>query len=346
MKEKQVRAEFIDSQRELREKQSQIHLLENERNTLRIDAARFEERQANLAREMDETMKEKAETVRSNRPAKSTSGDSTHGLESHELYAEIQRLRYKLELIGGIDPETVTEYEETKKRFEFLDAQLKDLREAIASTEKIVLELDEEINKQSKKVFAQINKEFEKYFKVLFNGGSCSLIKMTKDDVNEDDDSAEEGGVTPDRAFEDTGEGERDRSDKIRERIAQYDDGVVGIDIQATPPGKKLKSLNLLSGGERALTSIALLSAIMAVNPAPFVVLDEVDAALDESNTMRYAAILDDLSKNSQFIVVTHNRATMEKADILYGVTMNEDGVSNLLSVKLEDVANGGTARR
>jgi chromosome segregation protein len=156
----------------------------------------------------------------------------------------------------------------------------------------------------------------------------------------------EETEVTPERVFEDTGEAERDKTDAIRERIAAYDDGVVGIDIQATPPGKKLKSLNLLSGGERALTSIALLSAIMAVNPAPFVVLDEVDAALDESNTLRFASILDDLSKNSQFIVVTHNRATMEKADILYGVTMGDDGVSNLLSVKLEDVASGATARR
>ena len=152
--------------------------------------------------------------------------------------------------------------------------------------------------------------------------------------------------VTPERVFEDTGEIEREKSEVIKERIAQYDDGVVGIDIQATPPGKKLKSLNLLSGGERALTSIALLSAIMAVNPAPFVVLDEVDAALDESNTMRFASILDDLSLKSQFIVVTHNRATMEKADVLYGVTMGDEGISNLLSVKLEDVTAGETARR
>jgi len=119
-----------------------------------------------------------------------------------------------------------------------------------------------------------------------------------------------------------------------------------GVEIQATPPGKRLKSLNLLSGGERALTSIALISAIMAVNPSPFVVLDEVDAALDEANTIRFAQILDELSKSSQFIIITHNRATMEKADVLYGVTMGDDGVSNLLSVHLEDVASGGTARR
>jgi chromosome segregation protein len=132
----------------------------------------------------------------------------------------------------------------------------------------------------------------------------------------------------------------------VKSRLKEREDRVVGIDIQATPPGKKLKALNLLSGGERALTSIALVCAIMSVNPAPFVLLDEVDAALDEANTFRFAAILETLSKLSQFIVITHNRATMEKADVLYGVTMNDDGVSNLLSVKLEEVSEAGTARR
>ncbi|OGL63647.1 hypothetical protein A3C09_03800 [Candidatus Uhrbacteria bacterium RIFCSPHIGHO2_02_FULL_47_44] len=342
-KEKEVRTELIDMQRELREKQTQIHLLENQRNSIQIEAARIDERQKNLNREMDEAMGNFAVKARTNRQTLAGSGDPTHNkIDTDVLYPEIQRLRYKIELIGGIDPEIVVEFEDTKKRFEFLDEQLKDLRSAINATEKIVIELDEDIATQSKKVFALINKEFEKYFKILFNGGSCSLIKLSKEDLKAD----EETEVTPERVFEDTGEAERDKTDAIRERIAAYDDGVVGIDIQATPPGKKLKSLNLLSGGERALTSIALLSAIMAVNPAPFVVLDEVDAALDESNTLRFASILDDLSKNSQFIVVTHNRATMEKADILYGVTMGDDGISNLLSVKLEEMASGGTARR
>jgi len=336
-KEKRVRTDLIERQREYREKQSRIHLLESEKNSIEIDLARLEEREHNLSREMDEALKTSAVELRTKRTEMHDHPDS--------LFPEIQRLRYKLELIGGIDPEIVKEYEDTKSRFEFLDAQLTDLREAIRSTEKVVVELDEHISEQSKKVFGHINREFEKYFKLLFGGGSCSLIKLTKEDVKNTED-AEEMGVTPDRAFEDTGESERDRSDLIKEQIEKYDDGVVGIDIQATPPGKKLKSLNLLSGGERALTSIALLSAIMAVNPAPFVVLDEVDAALDESNTLRFAMILDDLSKNSQFIVVTHNRATMEKADVLYGVTMGDDGVSNLLGVKLEDVASGATARR
>ncbi len=331
-KEKKVRTELIDMQRDLRAKQTEIHTLENKRNSIQIELARYEERQNNLMREMDEAMKELSMGVRAKKVQLHKDPDS--------LYPDIQRLRYKLELIGGIDPEIVTEYEETKVRFEFLDTQTKDLSKAIDSTEKIIRELDKQIESQSKKVFDRINKEFEKYFKILFEGGSCSLVKISRDK------DAPQNEVTPERAFEDTGEGERDKAEQIKEKVRKYDDGVTGIEIQATPPGKKLKSLNLLSGGERALTSIALISAIMAVNPSPFVVLDEVDAALDESNTIRFAKILEDLSKNSQFIIITHNRATMEKADLLYGVTMGDDGISNLLSVHLEDITENGTARR
>jgi chromosome segregation protein len=120
---------------------------------------------------------------------------------------------------------------------------------------------------------------------------------------------------------------------------APPDAGPAGIDIFATPPGKRLKSIALLSGGERALTSIALICAIMATNPSPFVVLDEVDAALDESNSRKYADILNTLADRTQFVVITHNRATIHQAHVLYGVTMGQDGVSQLLSVKLDDVA-------
>lgn len=115
--------------------------------------------------------------------------------------------------------------------------------------------------------------------------------------------------------------------------------GLAGIEIQATPPGKKIQAVTMLSGGERALTAIALICAIISANPSPFVVLDEVDAALDEANSERLAQILDDLSNKTQFIVITHNRASMRRASILYGVTMESDGVSKLLSVKLDELS-------
>ena len=109
-----------------------------------------------------------------------------------------------------------------------------------------------------------------------------------------------------------------------------------GIEIKATLPGKKIKDLRMFSGGEKALTSIALLFAIIGVNPPPFLVLDEVDATLDDSNSQRFAKLLKEFSKNTQFIVVTHNRETMSQADVLYGITMGDDGVSRFLSLKLE----------
>lgn len=253
-----------------------------------------------------------------------------------ELQTEIQRLRYKLELIGGIDPEAVKEYEETHQRFEFLSAQFSDLEQAMTSTEKVIDALDAEVAEKSQRTFKEINKEFQRYFKILFGGGSCGLVKLTKEEV-------QETGVSLERAQQETGEEvreevERDIKEEARFKFRDRDDRVVGIEIQATPPGKRLKALNLLSGGERALTSIALLSAIMAVNPSPFVVLDEVDAALDEANTYRFADILEELCRFTQFIVITHNRATMSCSDVLYGVTMGEDGTSRLLSVRLQDL--------
>lgn len=110
-----------------------------------------------------------------------------------------------------------------------------------------------------------------------------------------------------------------------------------GIEIVAQPPGKKLQNLSLLSGGERALTAIALLFSILNIRPVPFCILDEVEAALDEANVVRYSQYLKRFSRDTQFIVITHRKGTMEGADVLYGITMQESGVSKLVSVKLED---------
>ena len=321
-KEKEARTELIETQRSLRAKQQDLHQLEQERSQSEIELARLEERQQGLIREMDEFMsggagsglhvgKDRAINLRNQRVKTDKQTENT--------YSEIQRLRYKLELIGGIDPEVIKEHTEIQERFDFLNTHVTDLRQAMRSTEKIIKELDEKIELQSKKVFGEINKKFQHYFKILFDGGSCALVKVSQSVILE-------GVLSPEPV----------------EGVMSQIDQSEGVEIQATPPGKRLKALNLLSGGERALTSIALLSAIMDINPSPFVVLDEVDAALDEANTIRFAAILDELSQKSQFIIITHNRATMEKADVLYGVTMGDDGISNLLSVHLENIAKNG----
>ena len=242
-----------------------------------------------------------------------------------ETEAEIGRLKNQLMVIGGIDEEVATEYEEVKTRYDFLSEQSADLKKAIASCEQLIDELDEKISEQFETAFKKINEKFDHYFKILFNGGQAKLI-LEKREVKEELPLPETNGQTPELPPEE--EIEKPLKKK------QYE---FGIEIQATPPGKRLKSLNMLSGGEKALTSIALISAIIANNPSPFVILDEVDAALDEANSIRFAKIVEELSDRTQFICITHNRATMHQAAILYGVTMSDNGVSKLLSINLTE---------
>lgn len=332
------KSEVFAFQRSLRQLQAEVMQFENEKNSHSVELARVETRiEAIIVEARDSVGQEMIDELVKMAP-------ESRANNVDELRDKMIRVRHQLEMIGGIDPEVVKEHAEVDGRFTFLSTQVGDLRAAIASTEKIVDELDEEIRSQSERAFKEINEHFQKYFKVLFGGGSCSLVKMTQDDVTTDNK------VVLDRAIEDVAtehnDEEEDTHEAITARVATRKDAVAGIDIQATPPGKKLKALNLLSGGERALTSIALLSAIMETNPSPFVVLDEVDAALDEANTVRFANILNELRVHTQFIVISHNRATMEKADTLYGVTMGDEGISSLLSVKLADIADGGSARR
>lgn len=243
-------------------------------------------------------------------------------IEVEVVFSRISNIKRQLEIIGGIDPETEIEYKEAKERFDFLHKQSLDLENTINSLEKIISELDLKIREQFDTEFKVIDKHFNEYFKRLFSGGQAQLIKIYNSD--EEDLETEDEKVTQ----------------KIKFLKKHNATGLSGIEIKACPPGKKINSISMLSGGERALTSIALICAIINANPAPFVFLDEVDAALDEANSERLAGILDDLSSKSQFITITHNRASMKRAGLLYGVTMGDDGVSRLLSIKLEEAKN------
>lgn len=216
---------------------------------------------------------------------------------------EIEKLKGKLYAIGEIDPEVETEFTEVNERVEFLSTQMDDLEKAKGDLEKLVSELDVKIKKQFESSFSLISEKFTHFFTTLFDGGTAKL-ELVKQKADPDD--------------EDSGD--------------QF-----GIEITAIPPGKKVQSLSALSGGERTLTSLALLFAILSVNPAPFCVLDEVDAALDESNTKRFLKIVEELAKSTQFIFITHNRETMKPASMIYGVTMDESHASKLLSIKLEE---------
>ncbi|MCL9972214.1 MAG: AAA family ATPase [Candidatus Pacebacteria bacterium] len=229
---------------------------------------------------------------------------------------DLEKIKIRLEETGLVGSDDVLkEYKEAAERDAFLEKETGDLTAAAAQLRQLIVELDTELSKRFDEGLAAINTEFTKFFGLLFDGGMASLVRMK-----------EEVRTRPEL------EGEAEQPLDEAERQV-----VDGIDIALTIPRKRIKSLVMLSGGERALTSIALIFAMSSVNPPPFVVLDETDAALDEANSKRYADMVKALSDKSQLVVITHNRETMSRAGILYGVTMGGDGVSKVLSVKLEE---------
>ncbi len=232
----------------------------------------------------------------------------------------VEKIKIRLEDSGiaGSD-ETVKEYKETTERDAFLARELEDLIKSSQSLKDLIKELEEKLTVEFKNGVAKINTEFQKFFSAMFGGGSASLelVKEKKKKTRDTDMSG----------MEDEGE----------EIMEVEEEGKEGIDIEVSLPKKKTKGLMMLSGGERALTSIALIFAISQVNPPPFIILDETDAALDEANSKKYGDMITELSKYSQLILITHNRETMSRAGIIYGVTMGMDGVSRLLSIQFEE---------
>jgi len=326
------RDHLLNLQKNVQSLQYEINGLGNELNDLKVGAARQETKLEDLESSIRANDLDLLE-IRNKRPESN--------LDLSRAEEEIARLKHQLDLIGGIDPEIAREYATTKERYDFLFTQTNDLNNAIKSLEKIIYELDLTIKERFDAEFKIISEKFTEYFKILFNGGSARIVKVmaTDEEVKDDKKSETESSEDDEKALVlNQKQIDYNNTNKIKFLKKHNATGLAGIEIEATPPGKKIKSVSMLSGGERALTAIALISAIISANPSPFVVLDEVDAALDEANSERLAKILDDLSNKTQFIVITHNRASMRKASVLYGVTMQADGISQLLSVKLDDV--------
>ncbi len=311
------RDELFRLQRDLRAAQDQLNDATAKANEVRVEVARLETRVQDVEREIREEVKPEA--------WKPILESTLEKPPTPEQADEILRVKHQLALIGGIDETIAQEYQQTDERYTFLKTQYDDLIKASAQLEQGIQELDRTIKERFDEAFHKINVEFSNYFRILFRGGNAKLV-LLKEVMTEESEELEGD------------ESEEEEEDSAAETpVSKGEKVITGIEIHATPPGKRVKGIAMLSGGERALTSIALICAIIANNPMPFAVLDEVDAALDEANSQRFSAILDQLAHKTQFVTITHNRATMEKANILYGVTMGDDGVSKLLSVKLEE---------
>ena len=227
----------------------------------------------------------------------------------------IERNKIRLEETGGGNgADIMKEFEEVSTRDQFLEKELIDLRQSSESLQTLITDLETKIDTEFKEGLVKINKEFNNFFTLMFGGGhaSLSLIKEEKRRVIDEEEGEESGEI---------------------EEVETKE----GIEIDVGLPHKKTKGLVMLSGGERALTSIALLFAISQVNPPPFVILDETDAALDEANSKKYGDMIVRLSAHSGLILITHNRETMSRAGVIYGVTMGSEGFSKLLSIQFDE---------
>ncbi|MFY9402627.1 MAG: AAA family ATPase [Candidatus Omnitrophota bacterium] len=214
-------------------------------------------------------------------------------IDPQAFLLEIEALKGKLNSCGTVNLVAIEEYDELKKRYDFLIQQQSDLTTAKASLHQAILKINRTTKQMFLETFEKVRGEFRNYFRLLFNGGDAQLYLIDENDPLES-----------------------------------------GIEIICRPPGKKLQNVLLLSGGEKSMAAIALIFAIFKVKPSPFCILDEIDAALDEANVDRFARALTEFSQNSQFIVITHNKKTIVNSDVMYGITMEDSGVSKIVSVK------------
>lgn len=227
--------------------------------------------------------------------------DTDRGMQ-YDRRHRLEKLKIRLEEIGTVDPEVEKEYKNTKERDEFLAGEINDLTLSVGKLDELIADLTSELNTRFEDGVKRVDVEFRRFFTLMFGGGEAQLEKVAlKTKTDEDEETIENG-----------------------------------LEVAVKLPNKKVSGLEMLSGGERALTSIALIFAMSQVNPPLFIILDETDAALDEANSRRYGDMIEALAKKSQLILITHNRETMSRASVLYGVTMAGDGVSKLLSVKLD----------
>ena len=229
--------------------------------------------------------------------------NASNVIDAESWKEQLHTIRGKLGRMGPINLAAIEEHQELQGRFEFLTTQEADLTASIQSLQEIIQRLNHTTSKLFSETFKSIQEKFNEVFTALFAGGRAELVLVEPEEE----------------------EGESNRRD-------------AGVDIIAQPPGKRLKNLSMLSGGEKTLTVLALLFASFLIKPSPFCVLDEVDAPLDEANVARFGQFLTQMAERSQFVIVTHNKRTMEVADSLFGVTMEEPGVSKLVSVRLNEL--------
>ncbi|MGH2845355.1 MAG: AAA family ATPase, partial [Thermoleophilaceae bacterium] len=240
--------------------------------------------------------------------------------EREALAARVERLARRREQLGPVNPLAAQEYREAVAHVEELEAQRRDLESALAELESLIKETDRRIRESFEQTFKAAAGNFEDVVQHLFPGGRGRLRLVHP-----------EQGPRPVIAGEEAPNAHEPEDEEPQTEA--------GVEIEVTPPGKATKRLSLLSGGEKSLVALAFMFAVFLARPCPFYILDEVEAALDDINIDRFLELVRRYSDRAQFIVVTHQKRTMDAADTLYGVSMGGDGVSRVISRRLEGVA-------
>ena len=232
---------------------------------------------------------------------------------------EMKEIRARISRLGNVNIDAIAEQEELEGRATNLADQLKDLSDSKQQLEELIETINRESGLRFEETFIAVREHFQTMFRKLFGGGRADIYLETEVE-----------------------ERQRDEEGKVTTIMRKVDPLEAGIEIVAKPPGKQPVTISQLSGGEKTMTCVALLMSIFKSKPSPFCILDEVDAALDEANNVRFNRIVEEFLGESQFIIITHSKRTMQVADVLYGVTMQEQGVSKRVSVRFDQIGEGG----
>jgi chromosome segregation protein len=296
------------------ELQTQMKETSDELTRAEVEAAHLGDRRAEAARELAAIAERLGEEIP---PAEEALSDEVRA----EIDRRLERLERRRAQIGPVNPLAEQEYDEAREHVEALQTQREDIERSMRELESLIRDIDDEIERAFEQTFDATAKNFEEMVEHLFPGGRGRLRRVALRPVRDEERPAGEQEAPTDA------EPEPEEEEEEREEL--------GVEIEVTPAGKSTRKLQLLSGGEKSLVALAFVFAVFLARPCPFYILDEVEAALDDANIDRFLQLIRRFSDRAQFVIVTHQKRTMDAADVLYGVSMGGDGVTKVVSRKL-----------
>jgi chromosome segregation ATPase len=306
------------------ELQAEMRKTSDELTQAEVEAAHLGDRRAEAERELASIAERLGEEIP---PAEEALSEEARA----EIDRKLERLERRRAQIGPVNPLAEQEYDEAREHVESLQVQREDIERSMRELESLIRDIDEEIERAFEQTFEATAKNFEEMVEHLFPGGRGRLRRVSLRPVRDEERPAGEQEAPTDAEPEPEPEEEEEERDEL------------GVEIEVTPAGKSTRKLQLLSGGEKSLVALAFVFAVFLARPCPFYILDEVEAALDDANIDRFLQLIRRFSDRAQFVIVTHQKRTMDAADVLYGVSMGGDGVTKVVSRKLpREVAEDG----